>query len=211
MTKVADKFITLLSANLRNTQAIKSYALIMPTNYIIRGVHLERTSRKNEYYLWRFVLPLYCPILEILPLSYSVRFRLEDNMEALMNMDGNLAELAAITAMKLQSLTSFTEIAGDFGVEDFLAVCKPSREFAAPAKTLELAITDYLIGEHDRASSSLQELILREKPFFYLEEAKAIARSMLIWLESDQVSLDGYIRTCMSRNRSHHFPGLTMK
>lgn len=208
MTKQAKNFIKNLSKNLAHTQAIGEYMLVYPTNLIVRGIHLERTSRKDEYYVWRFLFPIYSPIVSTLPLTYSKRISLDGRGDSIINLGSNVEEQASLIAEKIEKIQDYKEILENIDVNDFLRICRPSRENLSPVRALNLAVSYYIIGDISKVREILANLIAQEKPFFFLTEAKEIANSMLKWLVNDPIAFNEYISNTCKRNADKYFPGL---
>ena len=211
MATQVQKFLKLLSEKLECTQVIDNTILIFPTSAIARGVRLERTSQKNVYYIWRFVFPLYCPLIKVIPLTYSKRFSLDGEGDTVIAIDGDLNVLAEMISRKLKGHFDYREILARVDVEDFFQICRPSREFLSPVRALTLSMSDYIVGEVARARQLLLNLLAQEKPFFYLEEATELASRMVIWFDSDRSAMDLYIELCKQKNIELFFSGLIME
>lgn len=151
--------LRLVQRLLNGTQLCKDVLVVLPTEHILRGVLLERTTEKEMYYLWRVITPLYRPSNTII-LNYSERIPNGEKFR-LTRQGLNQASERIAAILSPRHLSYLHRVRGP---KEFLKHVGWMAGNTTLNFNVDLALTYYLLGDVDRCIKIFEALPLGELP-----------------------------------------------
>lgn len=202
------RLLKYLDSNLDNVEIIKDLAVLKPTEHIVRGFLLDRSSEKGAYYLYRLVVPLFSPVMPNLSLNYSERLTLNDAKPIVVRLNDEADTFSSEVLGKIKDECSFV-LKNLSSPNGFIAYCK-GKDLERINMKLELAIAYCLAGESAVGRRLLEDILsaqMPNNPYFHgvLQHAGNVLNS----LETGSEVFNNLVRSYEDNNVSVLFPKLT--
>jgi hypothetical protein len=205
-----NKFAESIASRIGGAEVVKNMVVLFPTEFIVRGFLFERTPVKNEYYLWRLIVPLFSPVLHGVALNYSKRISLDGRTQAYIRIDGADDDLLQGIAniLKVEQVPNLREMES---VQAFLSEFKDSGLDWRPNTKLDLAFARLLCGELDRAEEALSEILHISLDSPIVPMVKAEAKRLLEASRQGSNVLWQLASEIREKNVAASFPGIVLK
>lgn len=207
------KILAAVAAGEKNLELLKDVVLIKPTEHIVRGLFLERTSIPNRFYAWSLIVPLF-GLLENLSLNYSTRISWDQGRKQQIIIEGDNVEeaahaLARIFAEKyipeLQTIVTAADFAKRFsrgGESDYLNI------------RFEMALAHCISDEFEEGRSILDSILQSaHKPSnraSYDSHIAKLAQMMISKIDGGRDEFHAAVEEIEAANVKKHFRGITL-
>jgi hypothetical protein len=193
--------------NLDGVQIIGSGFYFTPTKYVMRGYCIDRTSTKDEYYLWEFISPLFSPLLtgSGIRLSYSRRLQFtEKNDDTLTINRETISSIAHdIVQPRLTNKSDFL-----VKIDDPSFFCHSYPVGNNVTTNIDLAMAHFLAEPSNSSIENIRDLYLHQvlptNHALLIERVKPIYE---ITFEGEEKTLK-FINNLIQSNRTQFFPSL---
>jgi hypothetical protein len=207
LTKLSDKLAKAMAQTQEHAQSIHDLIILSPTERIVRGYCFERSSEKDVFYLWKLVVPLYCPTMQNLTLNYSERVSFDELGPLSVKVSGDYVALAQSLMGKLIDKYG-VELEELSSIHCFLQKFEHDRESVRPNILLDHAIAHCLIDDQDGARTRLKKILSSQSKSPILPRVQEIAKHVLGTLDEGSLALAEFVKGLEQQNIAVHFPGL---
>src|SRR5258706_9085267 len=206
MTTASMRLLRLVSSRFPETEVAGKAVVLRPTEHIVRGITLERTVRKGEFYLWSIIVPLFAPIMRSMTLNYSERVLTTDAPGGLVQVGALKSSDMIAEILSASELIRLHEISSP---HQFLRVFEPRGHLNRPNIALEFAVAHCIAGNVDVGRKVLNDVLNWAHPTPILSEVQSKAKLVLDAIADGRGALAALVSSFEQANVNAHFPGLT--
>lgn len=208
MTKLSGRFARSVASHLDSVQVISDLIILVPTRHLVRGLTFERTLVKNDYYVWKLLVPLFSPLMVNLSLNYSDRINVADATGPIYINPENKALVH--DAAELFRTTFEPRVGPERDLPEFLRMVDDMK-ISRSNMMLEAAIAHGINGNFDEACRRLEVIMSLTITSAILPRVQEIAREVRVAIDLQDESFSRLVQTWEQRNTQVHFPGLLME
>ena len=194
--------------NLHATEQIGHLVVLRPTNHVIRGFLIERTTTKDQFYLWAMVVPLFTPEMTNVSLNYSHRISHVSWTTDRLTVPINCNNLAKQVAQILEE-NYMKHLAEIESPNDFLFEFESKGDFQRPNIALDFALAQCLSGNVKVGLQKLEDIFVSESDAVILPKVKQIAKRVMNALHVGEHAFNELITEFEDDNVKRHFNGLS--